>query len=594
MAPGQGNGPAPDEGIPALCDSFEAGGPASGQGREKELAILFYMNGEYGDIIGSTITHSLLKIEEQGSDENVSILAQIGYKPAPGEGIDAPPRYDVRRYEIGPPVDHPANGNVKEEEVPGIVKSRLIERLEDNASITQAGVLEDFIAHGMSSYPARHYMVVFMGHGSGWKGALKIDPAEMGKAVQKGVERSNHATGRQDGIDVQVFNTCLMGSVEALSEMKDTSRYTLASEDVAQAYINNDWEEHLPAIKNKIKEEGQFNPGQFAGDFVETYRDRQVAGKNLAHEMQGLSDDEKKKRVAEQVEKIHTYRTLTAIDNSKVAPLEKSIKNFVEALKAENVDDSKVFGEIAKSRDFMAFDEDQGGKYHYSAHLKDLGGIMDNVSKAEWSSPPLKKAAKEVLDRMKEAIIGEQHEGLEPDGYSGLSVWAPVNAGVIHSFKDEYAQKVPGFSGETGWGDFLEGSAGKVPVELREDFAKMKGTGLVKFLEEFKVQEYNLKRKPFDIEREKGDILRKQELLENTDSPRLRERFQKEIAQKEAVIKRWEGELAKARETYPSLAVEKEEKLKRLGELDPLLDLSRPAQEPSPGGETEGRSRARE
>jgi hypothetical protein len=103
MAPGQGNGPAPDEGIPALCDSFEAGGPASGQGREKELAILFYMNGEYGDIIGSTITHSLLKIEEQGSDENVSILAQIGYKPAPGEGIDAPPRYDVRRYEIGVP-----------------------------------------------------------------------------------------------------------------------------------------------------------------------------------------------------------------------------------------------------------------------------------------------------------------------------------------------------------------------------------------------------------------------------------------------------------------------------------------------------------
>ncbi len=120
-----------------------------------------------------------------------------------------------------------------------------ISSLNSDISITKPEALEDFIASGMTKYPANHYMLVFMGHGGAWKGALEMTPDQMGKAVKSALAKVSEKTGKDEKIDITLFNSCLMANVEALSQMKETSDITIASEDVARGGIFKFWDEML-------------------------------------------------------------------------------------------------------------------------------------------------------------------------------------------------------------------------------------------------------------------------------------------------------------------------------------------------------------
>ncbi len=61
---------------------------------KKELTIMFYMNGEYKDV-GSSIQETLFELKRAGSDENVNILAQIGFTPKKPDADSLQTRYDV-------------------------------------------------------------------------------------------------------------------------------------------------------------------------------------------------------------------------------------------------------------------------------------------------------------------------------------------------------------------------------------------------------------------------------------------------------------------------------------------------------------------
>ena len=74
---------------------------------EKELTVLFYMNGQYGDI-GEHVAESFLNLEAVGSDAHMNIVAQLG-RVSPTDdtakegGVRIPIDSDwtgIRRYEV--------------------------------------------------------------------------------------------------------------------------------------------------------------------------------------------------------------------------------------------------------------------------------------------------------------------------------------------------------------------------------------------------------------------------------------------------------------------------------------------------------------
>jgi hypothetical protein len=97
--------------------------------------------------------------------------------------------------------------------------------------------LAEFIAWGKANYPARKYMLIVGGHGSGWRGvkpppgAAKgisydepsghhISPAELAAAIKAG-----------GGVNVYASDACLMQTVEVVYDLKDSAEYVVGSQE---------------------------------------------------------------------------------------------------------------------------------------------------------------------------------------------------------------------------------------------------------------------------------------------------------------------------------------------------------------------------
>lgn len=450
-------------------------GSVSDSPEKKELTIMFYMNGEYEDV-GPAIQESLFELKRAGSDENVNILAQIGFTPKKPDADSLQTRYDVKRYVITPDNKEHENNFIKDRMNPDKIAS-----FNSDISITKPETLEDFIASGMTKYPANHYMLVFMGHGGAWKGALDMTPDQMSKAVKSALARASKETGKDEKIDVTLFNSCLMANVEALSQMKETSDITIASEDVARGGIFKFWDEVLGDVKEGIKRGDTFDSEKFAHGFVELYRSFQTEqlDPNLDSVITNILDEKKNKEVTDSLNKKLSYTTLTAVDNRKLKGVEDSFRKFVKTLRDEKVPPRKFFKSISEAPDFKGFGDAVGGKYHYSANLRDLGHIMNIVKGSRWSNLKVKKAAADVLKSIGESVINEQHEGKEGE-YHGMTMFAPTSAGAVVSDNEKYRSNVGEFAEKTGWADYLMESAETTPQWAREQVKQADLPKLVK------------------------------------------------------------------------------------------------------------------
>lgn len=538
---------------------------------EKELAVLFYMNGEYGDIVGSGVIQNILELDRMGSTADIFVAAQIGFKPT--KCAEGGASYDVRRYSFGAGTP-PRAGQIADEGVPDAVRAPAAKKFGPKRSITEPEMLRRFVAWGIRHHKARHYIIVYQGHGSAFRGALGISPAAMAQAVSDGVDDANRETGRHDKIDAQVFNTCLLSSFEALVQMRHASPVTIASEDVAQVDINDDWNGHLEWLSRDIRRNHAFDARRFARYFVNLYREWQREGKSLSNAPDGMSKEAKMQRISDLQKKIFSYKTVTAIDNGKMSEVEAAMREFVRTCASAGVPARRVFEAIRHSRNFNAFDGDRGGDYHYSAHLRDLGDIMQHVKDAAWADDRVRTAAARVQQCVKESIIDEQHEGLDGPGLHGMTIWAPVHAGVGEAFRDEYRAKVPAVFGEGGWGPFLEAAFDASPAALRSEFQALEAEKMIKHVGESLTQRDRMESYPSWIEREQAGVERKQRTLERTTEADKIATLQREIDRKKILIERLQRELDEARQSAASTADALTIKMERLRQIDPLLDLA--------------------
>ena len=111
---------------------------------------------------------------------------------------------------------------------------------QGNYNFGDPATLQNFLAYGIQSFPAKKYLVIIMNHGSGWrKRPVKpltrdicwddiynssLTMPELKSALQSAVS----LLGRK--IDLMYFDACVMGTIEVDYEIKDLASYLVSSE----------------------------------------------------------------------------------------------------------------------------------------------------------------------------------------------------------------------------------------------------------------------------------------------------------------------------------------------------------------------------
>ncbi len=307
--------------------------------------------------------------------------------------------------------------------------------LGTGVDMKQPSNLKDFVAWGMKNYPARHYVVVVGGHGGAWTGALQMSPTDMGMALQAGINQANRATGRSDAIDALVMNSCYMGNLESVNEMRNSADVIIASEMSAKSSVLTDWPEILGHVQDDIKSGKPFTAREFAKDFVGFYKEKGDQISTLP--LMRLFSKER-------------YLTCAAVDTSKVENISSAWSSFVSDWKSLGVPDGDIYHILAESKNYPSFAYSPEMLFDYGT-LRDLGNIADNLAKSEKLPAKLREDAENIKKALNDAIIAEQHTGHDMENSTGLTVWAPTNASDIALMAAPYGKRVPDFVQGTNW-----------------------------------------------------------------------------------------------------------------------------------------------
>lgn len=223
------------------------------------------------------------------------------------------------------------------------------------------------------------------------------------------------------------FDECLMANVETVTELADSTRYFLASQETIPAYgydyfiTLSDFEPGGPLATREDIEDASKVLGL---GFVSTYSDRNGSGS-----------------------------TLSLTDTQKIAALNETIKAYADALL--ELSDSVLV-------DLLKALRRKGTNYSYK-FLQDLGNLAMISKSIPGATTELEQASEAILNTLDSAIVAN-NQNYRPalDGYdfgksSGLTVSLPTELRQILSrnFVADFGAKAPKFEAETGWSRVL-------------------------------------------------------------------------------------------------------------------------------------------
>ena len=109
--------------------------------------------------------------------------------------------------------------------------------------------MRDFIAFGVKTYPARHYALILWDHGEGWESGvdkrvsslledwnntnIKSTPLP-NYVVAGGIQDAEVLTGVK--LDILGVDACVMATIEAAYEFRNSAGILVASQDLVQGY----------------------------------------------------------------------------------------------------------------------------------------------------------------------------------------------------------------------------------------------------------------------------------------------------------------------------------------------------------------------
>jgi len=112
------------------------------------------------------------------------------------------------------------------------VESRSVDLLRELGEVNMgtAATLADFISYGKTYFPAQRYILTLYDHGGGFSGSCRDDSDDDWLTMVEMKEALRVA----DGVDLVMFTApCLMGSLEAMYEIKDHAKVFIGSENVS-------------------------------------------------------------------------------------------------------------------------------------------------------------------------------------------------------------------------------------------------------------------------------------------------------------------------------------------------------------------------
>jgi hypothetical protein len=349
-----------------------------------------------------------------------------------------------------------------------LFESKLLKDLGADAKMDSPVQLQDFIKWGMSKFPAKHYLVVIMGHGGAWKGIEGINSKEIADAIKNGVTESNNETKRNDKIDALIFNSCIMGNFESVYQMKDIADISIVSEAIAHTTVFHRWDEIIGSTIKSLNRGESFEPRKFSIEMVDYYS-KEV--KNINENFPNHISNSKST----------LYPTLSAIENKKLNEFVKSWKRFTDSYKKHEITDKQLFKIIGSSKNYSEKDIEESER-RFCSSLKDIGDIMEKIIESDGFPIDFKESANEVLKSLNKAIIKEQHQGVNKGGSHGLTIWAPENYVDYSDYSSKYSVSVPDFLKETGWQEHLEKAlCSNVPDKVKKDIDQIRSN--IKLLE---------------------------------------------------------------------------------------------------------------
>jgi len=196
-----------------------------------DWTVLIYMDGDNN--LEFDMLYDFMRMTGVGSSRSVSVVVQM----------DRSPSYDtsygdwdqcLRFYVESPMLAYESDALMDLGEV----------NMGDGAT------LEDFLVWGAQTYVADHYLVVLKDHGGSWVGCCQ-DMTSGGDILSlPEISHAFRAMVNETGssIDLVLFDDCLMGSLEVVTEMNGTVDYMVASETSGWT-SNIDYDELLLNLK---------------------------------------------------------------------------------------------------------------------------------------------------------------------------------------------------------------------------------------------------------------------------------------------------------------------------------------------------------
>ncbi|MDP2867103.1 MAG: clostripain-related cysteine peptidase [Elusimicrobiota bacterium] len=198
----------------------------------KDWTVLIYVSAR--NSLGLEAIKDVNEMEAAGSTDKVNVVAELGrikcdppFNPFSSVQEPLPPQADwtgSRRFLMVKDTD------------PLKINSPVLAHFPD-ADMGDWRHLADFISWGKANYPAKKYLLIVGGHGSGWRGvkpppgAVKgisydepsgshIAPAELALAIKAG-----------GGVNVYASDACLMQTFEVVYDLKDSAEYVVGSQE---------------------------------------------------------------------------------------------------------------------------------------------------------------------------------------------------------------------------------------------------------------------------------------------------------------------------------------------------------------------------
>ncbi|OGR68667.1 MAG: hypothetical protein A2081_03760 [Elusimicrobia bacterium GWC2_61_19] len=386
--------------LPAVAAPVRAGGV-------KEWTVLIYVSARNN--LGLEAIKDVNEMEAAGSTDRINVVAEMGrikcdppFNPFASVQEPVPPQADwtgSRRFLL-----------VRDSD-PLKINSQVLAHYPE-ADMGDWKHLAEFIAWGKATYPARKYMLIIGGHGSGWRGVKPppgaargisydepsgnhISPAELAAAIKAG-----------GGVNVYASDACLMQTVEVLYDLRASAEYVVGSQEATPGSGYN-YEVFLKALAA--------NPG-----------DALTAARSIVAGFAGYYGGLKQSV------------TMSIVRPALAAELAGKLDKFARLVAASPAD-MKLYHE--KKFGLRSFDDED------ARDLYQLMQLYYNNS----ATPAVKEQARDVILFLADKFVTENDAvGYKSNGAYGVSVYFPV-FDLNYKTKYEYLS----FARATYWDEML-------------------------------------------------------------------------------------------------------------------------------------------